>query len=456
MAQEEFRLAQVGIHELLLFTIQNFLSPHTPTPPRTHAHAHTPSLIAGAYGRPGTGRRYVFDVQTPRAAVALKTPLVDGLVEDWEIVEAMLEYSMRERLGAAADGPALAGRPFLLAEHIYASKADREIWCELLFERFGAAGTFMARGGVLALYANGKTSGTAFDMGAGGTQITPVQDGYALMAGARLHPVGGALLDASLAEQLGSAGVRFDPRVPPPTAMGDSGGDGVAAARAGSRQAHPSYNAWMAARTVSELKQRLCRVADAPLEGGGMGETAAPSMPYELPDGTVVNVGLERLAIPELLFDPAPLRARATAFRTDLPGSRPVVALAAAPPDAAAAATASSGRSPYAALLSLQDTLASAVMSCEPDVRRDLVGNIIFTGGASGLPGLLERLTREFVPLAPVGTKPRWLSASREERALGTWLGGSILGSLSGFPELWFSKAEYAEHGAKMVHRKCP
>jgi len=403
----------------------------------------------------------VFDLQTPRTPVALKTPLVDGLVEDWEIVEAMLEYSMRERLGAAADGPALAGRPFLLAEHIYASKADREIWCELLFERFGAAGTFMARGGVLALYANGKTTGITVDMGAGGTQITPVQEGYALMAGARLHPVGGALLDASIAEQLGSAGVRFDSRVPPsppPTAMEDSGGsDDVAMARAGSsRQAHPSYYAWMAARTVSELKQRLFRVADAPLEGGGLGETAAPSMPYELPDGTVVNVGLERLAIPELIFDPAPLRARATAFRTDLPGSRPAVALAAAPPDAAAAAAASSGRSPYAALSSLQDTLASSIMSCEFDVRREAVGNLILTGGASGLPGLLERLTREFGPLAPAGTKQRWVSASREERALGTWLGGSILGSLSGFPELWFSKAEYAEHGAKMVHRKCP
>jgi actin-related protein len=71
----------------------------------------------------------------------------------------------------------------MLAEHGYASKADRERWAELLFERFGAGGVFIAKAGVLALYANARTSGLTVDMGAGGTTIMPVQDGYALMMG---------------------------------------------------------------------------------------------------------------------------------------------------------------------------------------------------------------------------------------------------------------------------------
>lgn len=372
----------------------------------------------------------------------------------------MLEYSLRERLGAA-DG-SLAGRPFLLAEHLFASKADREIWCELLFERFGAAGAFMSRAGVLALYANARTSGMAVDMGAGGTQVTPVQDGYALMGGARLHPVGGALIDACIADQLALAGVRVDPRLPtPPFAVAAARAGGAAAAAEPPRAAaaawpHASYRAWAAGRVVSELKQRLYRVADAPLDGGGLGETVAPAVPYELPDGTVVSVGAERLAVPELLFDPAPLRARSSALQTDLPGARPVAALGSAAPDAAASVSSAPARSPYAGLLGLPDVLASAAMACDPESRRDVIAGLVLTGGASGLPGLGDRLAREFTAVAPVGTRPRWASASREERGLGAWLGGSILGSLSSFPELWFSKAEYAEHGAKMIHRKCP
>lgn len=374
----------------------------------------------------------------------------------------MLEYSLRERLGCGEGG--MAGRPCLLAEHLYASKADREKWCELLFERFGAAGAFMSRAGVLELYANARTTGIAVDMGAGGTQITPVQEGYALMSGARVHAVGGSLLDACIAEQLAQAGVRIDPRLPRPPAassvavaaassVADHAHTSAAAATAGARP-HASLRAWSAACAVSELKHRLYRVADAALEGGMLGETVAPAVPYELPDGTVISVGAERLGVPELLFDPSPLRARPTAFVTDIPGSRPQLAAAGdagdAPGSAPPPSRAGGARGlPYGSLLSLPDALASAAMACEPDMRLPLVGGLVLTGGASGLQGLQERLARAFAAVAPIGTRPKWAAASREERCLGAWVGGSILASLSGYTELWLTKAEYAEHGAK-------
>lgn len=37
-----------------------------------------------------------------------------------------------------------------------------------------------------------------------------------------------------------------------------------------------------------------------------------------------------------------------------------------------------------------------------------------------------------------------------------TWLGGSILGSLGSFHEMWLSKAEYEEGGAQLIDKKCP
>jgi len=41
------------------------------------------------------------------------------------------------------------------------------------------------------------------------------------------------------------------------------------------------------------------------------------------------------------------------------------------------------------------------------------------------------------------------------ERRFGSWIGGSILGSLGTFHQMWISKAEYAEFGASVVEKRC-
>lgn len=146
-----------------------------------------------------------------------------------------------------------------------------------------------------------------------------------------------------------------------------------------------------------------------------------PTAPYELPDGTVLQVGTDRFVVPELMFDPP------AALVAAYPGARP-----------------------------LHQSLLEACMACDIDVRRDLVFNTVLVGGASGMEGIAERLLNEWGPIAPAGTRPKIIVAAPQERALGPWLGGSILGSLGSFHDLWFSAAEYAEHGPKMVHRKCP
>jgi actin-related protein len=112
-------------------------------------------------------------------------------VEDWDMMEAVLDYSVSERLkmqsNSAQRDISLAGHPFLLCDHLNSSKADRERWCQLLFEKYQVAGVFVSKAGVLALYANARTTGMAIDMGANSTTITPVQDGFPLMMGMRIY-----------------------------------------------------------------------------------------------------------------------------------------------------------------------------------------------------------------------------------------------------------------------------
>ena len=42
-----------------------------------------------------------------------------------------------------------------------------------------------------------------------------------------------------------------------------------------------------------------------------------------------------------------------------------------------------------------------------------------------------------------------------EDRIISTWLGGTVLTSLSTFKDMWVTKADYDEIGPDVVNRKC-
>lgn len=69
------------------------------------------------------------------------------------------------------------------------------------------------------------------------------------------------------------------------------------------------------------------------------------------------------------------------------------------------------------------------------------------------LPGFADRLKNEIVELAPKSMKVR--IKAPEERKYSAWIGGSILGSLETFKNMWISRAEYDEAGPAIVNTKC-
>merc|ERR1719191_2068105 len=94
-----------------------------------------------------------------------------------------------------------------------------------------------------------------------------------------------------------------------------------------------------------------------------------------------------------------------------------------------------------------------AIMSCDVDIRKDLYGNVVIAGGSSSFSGIAERMERELTSLAP--STMRIKVVAPPERKYSTWIGGSILASLSTFQSMWITKEEYDESGPKVVHRKC-
>jgi len=163
-----------------------------------------------------------------------------------------------------------------------------------------------------------------------------------------------------------------------------------------------------------DIKEKLSYVAiDFDTEMKTYSENAKDET-FTLPDGQTINVGSQRFRCPEALFQPSKLGK-------EYPG--------------------------------IHELTFQSIMKCDVDVRKDLYGNIVMSGGTTMFKDIEARLNKEITALAPSTIKIRVVAPA--ERKFSVWIGGSILSSLSSFQTLWVSKAEYDETGPSIVHRKC-
>jgi len=166
---------------------------------------------------------------------------------------------------------------------------------------------------------------------------------------------------------------------------------------------------------VRDVKEKLCYIAlDYDEELKRADESSDIEKTYELPDGNIITVGNERFRCPEALFQPSFVGKEA---------------------------------------LGIHDTTFQSIMKCDVDIRKDLYGNIVLSGGTTMYEGIGERMTKEVVALSPSTMKIKVVAPP--ERKYSVWIGGSILSSLSTFQQMWITKDEYDESGPSIVHRKC-
>jgi len=145
---------------------------------------------------------------------------------------------------------------------------------------------------------------------------------------------------------------------------------------------------------------------------------------FEMPDGTVVTVHNQMIRCPELMFKPS------------LDGKE---------------------------MMGLHELTKKTVNDCDLDVRKDLLGNVVMSGGTTMFPNMPERLQAEIQGLVPEATKVKVIAPP--ERMISVWIGGSILASLSTFSRMWINRESnpdaqppivgYEEVGPRIVHQMC-
>merc|ERR1712027_49305 len=116
---------------------------------------------------------------------------------------------------------------------------------------------------------------------------------------------------------------------------------------------------------------------------------------YELPDGQIITIAAERFRCPEILFKP------------NLIGKEDE---------------------------GVHVLTYNSIMKCDIDIRKDLYGNIVLSGGSTMFPGIADRMNKEIVAKAPTSMTVKIVAPP--ERKYSVWIGGSILASLSTFEEI--------------------
>lgn len=171
---------------------------------------------------------------------------------------------------------------------------------------------------------------------------------------------------------------------------------------------------------VREIKEKICYVSFNPLkeEREFKGQRAVDE--YVLPDGQVIKLGQERFRAPEILFNPEILGSECSG---------------------------------------VHEVIVDAIKKTDLDLRRSLYSNIVLSGGSTLFKGFGDRLLNEVKKVSAHDVKIKIYAPP--ERKYSTWIGGSILASLSTFSniiafnleKIWVSAEEYQED-PNIIHRK--
>nr|CAH7731523.1 unnamed protein product [Callosobruchus chinensis] len=209
------------------------------------------------------------EVSALRSLLEVSYPMENGVVRNWDDMCHVWDYTF----GPKKMNLDPKETKILLTEPPMNPLKNKEKMIEVVFEKYGFAGAYVAIQAVLTLYAQGLITGVVVDSGDGVTHICPVFEQYTLPHLTRRLDIAGRDITRYLIKLLLLRGYAFN------------------------------HSADF--ETVRKMKEKLCYIGyDIETEQRLALETTVLVEPYTLPDGRVIKVGGERFEAPEALFQP--------------------------------------------------------------------------------------------------------------------------------------------------------
>lgn len=211
---------------------------------------------------------YVGDLaQEKRGILALKYPIENGVITNWDDMETIWHHSFYNELRVDP-----AEHRVLLTEPPLNPRANREKMLEIMFEKFQIPKMYVSIQAILSLYSTGTTTGIVADSGDGVTHIVPIYEGYGLTHAISRINMAGRNLTEYMIKLLTRRGYQFT----------------TSAER----------------EIVRDMKEKLCYVSEN-YENEKLKDPNIFEKTYTLPDGQVLSIGDERFTCPESLFKPS-------------------------------------------------------------------------------------------------------------------------------------------------------
>jgi actin-related protein 4 len=425
----------------------------------------TPKSLVNSHYGVSDGSRFVFGddaIHNPLANLEIRNPMSkDGVVEDWDTATKLWEYAITSRLtsfkqsdprtnglnddlkdvdvemeGVEEGEKPLEEHPLLMTETAWNSVKSREKAIEIAMESWGCPAFWLARNSVLAAFGAGKATALVIDVGASTASVISVHDGLILKKSIQRSHLAGNWVSSQLrslfeAEQ---PKVELVPHFMIASKQPvDANTPAQAIFRKYDKPPTPSFRALEEERVLTEFKESVVQVWSGPgrlhtQTPNGMTNRdymkGQPGRVYEMPDGANQMWSEQRFDATEGMFDekvslPVPGEAAPTKAQT------------------------------------IPEMVKASISAVDMDLRPALLQNIVVTGGTTLLSGFTERLNNELTAMYPGARIKIQAAGLTAERRFGSWIGGSILGSLGTFHQMWISRNEYSEFGANVVEKRC-
>eukprot|EP01084_Bolivina_argentea_P121582 215463_1 len=345
---------------------------------------------------------------------ALPSPIKHGVIIDFD----KMEKSWNQLFNDFHVEP--ENRDLLLTESIYNTTSNRSKTAEIMFEKFNISSFNLESCSLLAMYGAGRSTGCILDVGYDQTRVVCINKGKILHHTADVLDIGGKNITEYLQKLMQERG----------------------------------YDSMDNVNIVRDMQHKKCFITEFSLDSINDKETQKS---YELPDGQILTIGIERCKAPEILFQPTWIR-KPQLIQLNHPkmkryGFRKRVAEAYALQYTKKLLQ----RNVIDILIKYTDTIQpqlhgisdminQSIQRCDNDLRSDMYGGIVISGGGTMFPGIDARLHHDMTHLAPPITH-LGICASAARQYL-SWIGGSVFGSMPKYKEIHaITKMEYDEKG---------